>query len=99
MLLIGWQVYGKVTAGLAQLFYYLPEISVIMKVAGIILIIIGIAMLVFRSIHFTQERKVIDLGPVEVNKKEHKTIGWPMYAGGIAVVAGVVMVLADRKRS
>ncbi len=69
-----------------------------MKIAGIILIIIGIVMLVFRQVSFTKEEKVVDLGPVEINKKEKKNIGWPMYAGAIAVVAGVVLVVSDRKK-
>ena len=69
-----------------------------MKTAGIVLIVIGIAMLIFRGFSVQTEKKVIDLGPLEVNKKENKWIGWPVYAGGIAMVAGVIMVVADRKK-
>ena len=70
-----------------------------MKTIGIILIALGIIMLVVRGISYTTEEKVVDIGPLEVNKKDKKTVGWPMYAGGIAVVAGIVLVLADRKRA
>ena len=70
-----------------------------MKILGIILIIIGILMFVFRNISFTQEKKVVDLGPVQVNREEEKTIGWPIYAGGIAVVAGIALVALDRNKS
>ena len=69
-----------------------------MKAFGIILIIAGILMLIFRSFSFTKEEKVIDAGPVEINKKENKTIGWPVYAGGIAVAAGVIVLVAARKK-
>ena len=69
-----------------------------MKTAGIVLIVTGIAMLIFRGFSVQTEKKVIDLGPLEVNKKENKWIGWPVYAGGIAIVAGVIMVVADRKK-
>lgn len=69
-----------------------------MKTAGIVLIVIGIAMLIFRGFSVQTEREVIDLGPLEINKKENKWIGWPVYAGGIAMVAGVIMVVADRKK-
>ena len=69
-----------------------------MKTAGIILIVIGILMLIFRQVSFTKEEKVVDLGPVEINKKEKKNIGWPVYAGGVAVLAGIVMIVADRKK-
>jgi hypothetical protein len=69
-----------------------------MKAFGIILIVAGILMLIFRSFSFTKEEKVIDAGPVEINKKENKTIGWPVYAGGIAVAAGVIILVAARKK-
>ncbi len=70
-----------------------------MKALGIILIIAGILMLIFRGFSFTKEEKVIDVGPLEVNKKENKTIGWPLYAGGIAVAAGVIILIAGRKKT
>ena len=69
-----------------------------MKTVGIILIVIGIAMLLFRGFSMKTEKKVVDIGPLEVNKKENKWIGWPVYTGGIAIVAGLIMVVADRKK-
>ena len=68
-----------------------------MKGLAIALIIIGIVMMVFRSINFTEEKKVVDLGPLEVNKKENHTINWPLYAGAIITVAGVVILVTDNK--
>jgi len=70
-----------------------------MKIFGTILIIAGILMLVFTNISFTKEKKVVDVGPVEINSKEKKTIAWPNYAGAIAVIAGVVLVVADRRKT
>jgi hypothetical protein len=69
-----------------------------MKVFGAILIAAGILMLVFGNVSFTTEKKVVDIGPVEINKKEKKTIDWPNYAGGLALVAGIVMVVAGAKK-
>ena len=68
-----------------------------MKIFGIILIAAGILMLVFKGFNFTQEKKVVDIGPIEVNKKEKKTVAWPMYAGVIALVAGVALIAFDKK--
>jgi drug/metabolite transporter (DMT)-like permease len=70
-----------------------------MKPLGIILIVVGILMFVFTNINFTTEKKVVDLGPVEVNKKEDKSIGWPIWAGGVAVIAGIVLIVADKRRA
>jgi uncharacterized membrane protein HdeD (DUF308 family) len=69
-----------------------------MKAIGIILIIAGIAMLIFRGFNVKKEEKVLDLGPVEVNKKENNWIGWPVYTGAIAIIAGIVLVAVDSKK-
>jgi drug/metabolite transporter (DMT)-like permease len=69
-----------------------------MKTFGIILIVAGILMIAFRGFSVQTEKKVVDVGPIEINKKENKWIGWPTYAGGIAIVAGVLLIAADRKK-
>lgn len=68
-----------------------------MKTVGIVLIIIGIVMMVFRSLNFTSEKKVADVGPLEINKQENHTVNWPLYAGIVVTVAGVVVLLAGNK--
>ena len=69
-----------------------------MKTFGIILIVAGILMIVFRGFSVQTEKKVVDVGPVEINKKENKWIGWPTYAGGVAIVAGAILLATNRKR-
>jgi uncharacterized membrane protein YidH (DUF202 family) len=69
----------------------------IMKIVGIIIIAVGILMLVFRSFNFTQTKKVVDLGPVQIDKKENKTVQWPIYGGVIAIVAGIALVAVGSK--
>jgi len=69
-----------------------------MKVLGIILLIAGIAMIVIRGFSVQTEKKVVDIGPVEINKKENKWIGWPTYAGGLVAVVGVVLLVAGKKK-
>ncbi|HRH58974.1 MAG TPA: hypothetical protein PL045_00265 [Chitinophagaceae bacterium] len=70
-----------------------------MKAFGIILIVAGILMLIFTNINFTTEKKVVDAGPIEINKKENKSIGWPSWAGAVAIIAGAGMVIADKRKS
>ncbi|WP_238386635.1 hypothetical protein [Chitinophaga rupis] len=71
----------------------------VMKTLGIILVIAGIAMILIRGFSVQTEKKVVDLGPVEVNKKENKWIGWPTYAGGLVAVIGVVLLVGGNKKS
>lgn len=70
-----------------------------MKALGLILVVVGIAMIIIRGVSVPTEKKVVDIGPVEINKKENKWVGWPTYAGGIVAVVGVVLVVSGgRKR-
>jgi len=69
-----------------------------MKILGVVLIIVGILMFVFGNVSFTHKEKVLDAGPVEINKKEKKTIAWPNYAGGIALAAGVIVLIASSNK-
>lgn len=68
-----------------------------MKVVGIILIIIGIAMIVLKGINFQTEKQVADIGPVEINKTENHHVGWPTYVGGVVTIVGIVLVVAGAK--
>ena len=70
-----------------------------MRTAGIVMIIAGILMMIFTGINFTTEKKVVDVGPLEINKKENKRVGWPTYVGGIVTVLGVVVLVAGRKKA
>lgn len=70
-----------------------------MKAFGVVLIVAGILMLVFGNISFTTEKKIVDAGPLEINKKEKKTIAWPNYAGIIAVVGGVAVLLVGNRKT
>lgn len=69
-----------------------------MKTAGWLLLVIGIAMILFKGFSVPVKKKVLDVGPVEVNKTENKWVGWPTYAGGILAVIGVVLVVGGKKK-
>lgn len=69
-----------------------------MRILGIILIVAGIAMLLFKGISFTQEKNVVDLGPLEINRKEKKDINFPVYAGIAVIAAGVFFTMAGGRR-
>jgi hypothetical protein len=69
-----------------------------MKLAGIILIVLGALALVYQGIRYTTQEKVIDLGPLQVTASERRSIPLPPIVGGVALVAGIALVMADRKK-
>lgn len=70
-----------------------------MKVAGWILIAVGIAMVLIRGFSVPVEKNIVDAGPIQINKTDHKWIGWPTYAGGIIAIVGVALVATSKKRA
>ena len=69
-----------------------------MKTLAIILIVAGIAMIIIRGFSVQTEKKVLDVGPLEVNKTENKWIGWPTYAGGLVAIVGVVLLVSSNRK-
>ena len=51
-------------------------------VLGVILIILGVFALAYQGITFTTHKKVLDVGPIQATKEEHKTIPLPPIVGG-----------------
>jgi uncharacterized membrane protein YidH (DUF202 family) len=70
-----------------------------MKLLGIVLIVLGVIGLGYGGISWTQQKKVVDLGPVEVTHDKTESIPIPPIVGGICLVAGVLVVLGDRRRA
>jgi UDP-N-acetylmuramyl pentapeptide phosphotransferase/UDP-N-acetylglucosamine-1-phosphate transferase len=68
-----------------------------MKNIGIILIIIGAVMMIFTGFNIVTKKKVVDLGPVEINKDEKTPVRWTPIVGGIILIAGVVVTFTAKK--
>jgi UDP-N-acetylmuramyl pentapeptide phosphotransferase/UDP-N-acetylglucosamine-1-phosphate transferase len=67
---------------------------------GLILIVLGVLGLVYGGITYTRNRQAVDIGPLEVNVEEKESIPIPPLLGGLAIAAGVVvLVLGGRKRA
>jgi hypothetical protein len=57
-------------------------------IAGVVLILLGAAALVYQGVTYTTKKKVIDLGPIQATTKETETIPIPPVLGWIAVGGG-----------
>ena len=68
------------------------------KTVGIILVVLGIAMLIWGGFSYTKKEKVVDAGPIEISADRQHTVNWPPYIGGIVLVAGVVLIVTSKKR-
>ena len=68
-----------------------------LTIVGIILIVIGVVALAYQGINYTTTEKVVDLGPLKVEAKKEKTIPLPPILGGVAVAAGVVLLIVGAR--
>jgi len=68
------------------------------RTLGAVLLILGIAMLIWTGFSYTKKEKVVDAGPVQISADKKKTVNWPPYAGGILAVAGIVLLIAPGKK-
>jgi len=66
-------------------------------VLGIILIVLGALSFAYQGITYTTHKKVLDIGPIQATAEKHKTIPLPPILGGVALLAGLVLVFADSK--
>ncbi|HTF22107.1 MAG TPA: hypothetical protein VK658_28695 [Chryseolinea sp.] len=69
-----------------------------MKNLGIVLLVVGLIMTVFTGFNVITKKKVVDLGPVEINKEEKTPIYWSPITGGILAVAGLVIIFVGKRK-
>jgi hypothetical protein len=68
-----------------------------LAIVGIVLIVLGAVALAYQGITYTTNEKVVDLGPLKIEAKKEKTIPLPPILGGVAIVAGVVLLIASSR--
>ena len=68
------------------------------RIAGLVLIVIGLVGLLWGGFSWTEEKTVVDIGPIEAKARENKTIPVPPIVGGIALVAGIVLLVVPSRR-
>ncbi len=69
-----------------------------LTIVGIVLIVLGVVALAYQGINYTTTEKVVDIGPLKVEAQKEKTIPLPPVLGGVAVAAGVVLLIVGARR-
>lgn len=69
------------------------------SLVGILLIVLGVIGLAVGGINYTRREKVIDIGPIEATAEKHERIPVSPIAGGLALAAGVVLLVAGSRRT
>ena len=69
-----------------------------MRIAGIILILLGVIGLAYGGITYTRRRDTVSIGPLSATIQQRET--WPIspVIGALAVVAGIGLFVAGGRR-
>ena len=70
-----------------------------MMMVGVLLVVLGIVGLVVQNFHFTETKKVVDIGPLQVNSEERHNVPIPTIAGIAAILAGLGIVFAAQRKA
>lgn len=70
-----------------------------MKTLAIIILTIGVLMTVITGFNLITKEKVVDLGTIEISKKESTPVYWSPITGMVLAGAGlVIFALSSRKK-
>jgi hypothetical protein len=69
------------------------------SIVGVLLIVFGIVALIYQGITYTKRETVIDIGPLKATTERQKTLPVPPVVGGLALVGGIVLLVAGGRKS
>ena len=69
-----------------------------MRIAGIILIILGVVGLAYGGITYTRRRDTVSVGPISATVNQRETLPISPVAGAIALVVGIGLLVAGGRR-
>jgi len=64
---------------------------------AVALIVLGLTVLTYAGITYRSPGKSIDVGPLHVTTEKTRHIPMPPIAGAVAFLAGIALLVADRK--
>ncbi len=67
------------------------------RTIGFIIIILGIVMMIYTGFNYVTTEKVVDIGPIKINKEQNHPVQWSPIVGGILLVGGIVIVMSAKK--
>jgi hypothetical protein len=70
-----------------------------MKITGIIIMIIGLALTVFTTFSYFTNEKVLDIGTVEITRSIPNYIQWSPFIGLAVMVIGAGFILGAKKNA
>jgi hypothetical protein len=68
------------------------------KILGVVLIVAGVAGLVYGGFSYTKETHEAKIGPLQFSIKEKESVAVPVWLSIGAIAAGTILLVINRKR-
>ena len=69
-----------------------------MKIAGYVLLLMGLGMTIFTTISYFTREKLMQIGSVEIRSTQPHNLSWSPFIGLAIMVVGAYIVLQSRKK-
>jgi hypothetical protein len=69
-----------------------------LTVVGIVLVVLGVLALVYQGFNYTRRKDVLDIGPIHATADTQEHVPLPPIVGGLALVAGVAMLVMGARQ-
>jgi hypothetical protein len=66
---------------------------------GILLVVLGALALAYQGFNYTHHERVMDVGPMHVTREDHEWVSVPPILGGLALVAGIAVLVVGAKKN
>jgi hypothetical protein len=66
------------------------------RMAGILLLVLGVFALAYQGFSYTTREKVIDLGPIQASADVEHSLPLPPIVGALAIVGGALLLYRSR---
>jgi len=68
------------------------------NVVGLVLVVVGVALLLTGGFSYKKDEKVLDAGPLQASVERTKHVSVPPILGGVVLVAGVALLFVGARQ-
>lgn len=68
-----------------------------LKTIGIGIIIIGALMVFYTGFNYVTTEKVVDFGPIQINKQQNHPVQWSPIVGIVLIIFGGILIIREKK--
>jgi hypothetical protein len=64
---------------------------------GLLLIVLGALAIAYQGFTYTTRKKAVDIGSIQITKKEQHAVWVPPLLGALVLVGGIVVLVTGRR--